>query len=385
MSGALEFDVLVAGGGINGMSAALELAGEGLGIIVVDDGRHCGSIANAGSLHVQMQSRLIRLFPELAAGVERSLALYRAAVRCWHELAGALGTDIGLKTTGGLMVAENAEQLAFLASKAERERALGLEVHILDRSELARVAPYLGEVALGAELCVDEGKIDPLKANAAIRAAFLARGGVRIDEARVVAITVEGGRHRIAVADRDGERTYRAGRVLLAAGAGTGALAALLGATVPTKAEPLHMNVTEATEPLITHLVQHAERMITLKQLGAGQVVIGGGWPARLTGPDLFPSVDPASMVANLSLAQTIVPRLGALRVIRTWAGINTTSDGQCILGALPGAPGVHVAVGGDAGYTLGPLVGRIAAALIRGRDPGHDVARFTPARFSRG
>jgi glycine/D-amino acid oxidase-like deaminating enzyme len=124
--------------------------------------------------------------------------------------------------------------------------------------------------------------------------------------------------------------------------------------------------------------------MITLKQLGAGQVVIGGGWPARFAGPDRFPTVDPASMIGNLSLAQHIVPRLGALRVIRTWAGVNTTADGQCILGALPGWPSVFVAVPGDAGYTLGPLVGRMAAAMLRGADPGFDVARFTPARFER-
>src|SRR5258707_9918477 len=33
------------------------------------------------------------------------------------------------------------------------------------------------------------------------------------------------------------------------------------------------------------HLVQHADRPITLKQLGNGQAVIGGGWPAELGEP----------------------------------------------------------------------------------------------------
>ena len=45
--------------------------------------------------------------------------------------------------------------------------------------------------------------------------------------------------------------------------------------------DPLHMNITEGTAPFITHLVQHADRPITLKQLGNGQAVIGGGWPAE--------------------------------------------------------------------------------------------------------
>ena len=49
--------------------------------------------------------------------------------------------------------------------------------------------------------------------------------------------------------------TLRAGRVALAAGAGTGAVARGLGVQVPTRPEPLHMNITEATEPLIHHIL----------------------------------------------------------------------------------------------------------------------------------
>jgi glycine/D-amino acid oxidase-like deaminating enzyme len=124
--------------------------------------------------------------------------------------------------------------------------------------------------------------------------------------------------------------------------------------------------------------------MITLKQLGAGQVVIGGGWPARLSGSAQFPTVEAASLVGNLSLAQHVVPRVGSLKLLRTWAGINTTTDGSCVLGPLPGHTNAFVAVPGDAGYTLGPLVAEMAAAMLAGRDPGFDVAPFLPARFSR-
>ena len=111
----------------------------------------------------------------------------------------------------------------------------------------------------------------------------------------------------------------------IAAGAGTRALAAMVGVRVPAEAEPLHMNVTEAGHAAHHHLVQHADRQITLKQLAAGQVVIGGGWPARLAGADEFPTVEAASLVGNVTLAQHVVPRIGRLRLIRTWAGINTT------------------------------------------------------------
>jgi glycine/D-amino acid oxidase-like deaminating enzyme len=122
--------------------------------------------------------------------------------------------------------------------------------------------------------------------------------------------------------------------------------------------------------------------MITLKQLAAGQCVIGGGWPARLAGPQQHPTVEASSLIGNLRLASHIVPRLARLRLLRTWAGVNTTCDGQCILGEAPGLPGLFLAVPGDAGYTLGPLVGRLAAAALRGRDGGFDIAPFSAARF---
>jgi len=170
---------------------------------------------------------------------------------------------------------------------------------------------------------------------------------------------------------------------VVAAGAGTAALVAPLGLCVPTVAEPLHMNVTEATGPLVGHLVQHAERMITMKQLAAGQVVIGGGWPARLAADDGHPQIQASSLFGNLGLAQHLVPKVGRLRLIRSWAGINTTADGQSILGESPQQLGLFFAVPGDAGYTLGPLVGRLAAAALLGRDGGFDIARFTPARFA--
>lgn len=373
-----EIDIAVIGGGIVGMCAALDLARDGQGVLVLDDGRHSGTNANAGSLHVQMQSRFLRLYPEQVPGLEASLPLYVAAAQQWARLAEDLGTDFELRATGGLMVAEDAAALGFLATKCAREAAFGLRVHMLGGAELARIAPYLGPAVIGAELCEDEGKLNPLLANQAVRRAALARGVLHVAETPVTGLLALGAGWRL-----DTPRgAVRAGRVLLAAGAGTGALAAMVGLHVPTVAEPLHMNVTEATAPLIGHLVQHAERMITMKQLAAGQVVIGGGWPARLAPGTGQPQVEASSLFGNLGLAQHLVPRVGRLRLIRSWAGVNTTADGQCILGAAPGHEGLFFAVPGDAGYTLGPLVGRMAAAVMMGREAGFDIARFGVARF---
>lgn len=375
----IEAETVVVGGGIVGLCVAWFLAAEGAEVALLDSGGDAGTATNAGSLHVQLQSRLIRRFPELLPGVLEALPLYPLAVRHWQRLAQLLPVDIDLRLTGGLMVAEDAEQLAFLRQKAEREAELGLEVEILDRRALDRIAPYLGPRVIGAERCAIEGKVDPLAANDAIGRAAGAAGVMRRDGCRVERIEALARGFRLAT----GHGTARARRLVVAAGAGTGALLAPLGVHVPTVAEPLHMNVTEPAAPTIGHLVQHAERMITMKQLASGQLVIGGGWPAR-PGINGHPAaIARPSLVGNLALACEIVPEVARLRLLRSWAGINTTTDGRSVLGTVPGHPGLFIALPGDAGYTLGPLLARLIADAMQGRRPEVPLDPYAACRFA--
>lgn len=369
-------ELLVIGGGIVGLCAAIAAAERGARVLVVDAGVNAGTTANAGSLHVQLQSRFLRLYPEQAPNVEASLGFYLAAVQEWDRLEAEHGPFEMLRK-GGLMLAESAEQLDFLEAKARREETHGLQVEMLDRRALEQIAPWLGAQIVGAELCRDEGKLNPLAAN--IRLGDLARMlGVRFVSDRILAIAVE---DRVRVSGKSG--IYEADQAIVAAAWGTGPLLQPLGLALPSRAEPLHMNITEAAAPAIEHLIQHAERSITLKQLHTGQIVIGGGWPAGSRGDAMPPEVLADSMLGNVALAGRLVPGINALRILRTWAGMNTTIDGKTALGRVPKAERVIVAVPGDAGYTLGPLCGRLAAALATAQPLGHDIAPFALTRFA--
>ena len=369
-------DVLVIGGGIVGQVTAIELAQAGARVTVVDAGVNAGSTANAGSLHVQMQSRFMRLYPDQVPNIEASLPLYCEAAEEWERLDAEHG-PFELVRKGGLMLAEDEAQLAFLEKKAIREAKKGVSVEILDRSALERIAPWLGPQIIGAELCRNEGKVNPLAANLRLRAVADALG-VRFEQDHIRSLSVSN--HIEAVGD---SRTYRADRVVVAAAWGTGVLVQGLGVEIPSVAEPLHMNITEACSARIEHLVQHAERSITLKQFKSGQIVIGGGWSAQNRGALSVPAVDPLSLLGNVSLAARLVPTIGHIRIIRTWAGMNTTMDGASVIGPLPACDRVVMAVPGDAGYTLGPLVAKLVASCVLGQ-PDHSVIdRYSPARFS--
>lgn len=369
-------EVLVIGGGVTGTMAAIVLAETGARVRILDAGTNAGSDANAGSLHVQMQSRFMRLYPDQVLNVEASLPFYREAAEEWVRLDGQLGgTD--LVRQGGLMLAESMEQLAFLESKSKREVAHGLAVEVLDRTALDKVAPWLGPQIVGAELCKDEGKLNPLIANAKLRARASLLGVKRntghVERLEQTATSMT------AVTSKG---NYSADQIILAAAWGSGQLVAPFGIAIPSQAEPLHMNITEPGAPAIKHLVQHAERSITLKQFSSGQIVIGGGWPATSHGQAQPPSVKSSSLLGNVALAAKLVPGIGKLRILRTWAGMNTTTDGASVIGRLPRSDRIIMAIPGDAGYTLGPLVGRMAAAVALGQKPNLDIERFSPDRF---
>ncbi|MDX3975463.1 FAD-binding oxidoreductase [Shinella sp.] len=375
-----DIDVIVVGGGVVGNCVAGFLAEAGKGVMLIDEGKGGGSTANAGSLHVQMQSRFMQLYPQNVPGMQRQLPLYPKAVRFWQALEKKLGADFEIKKNGGLMVAETEEQLAFLHTKAAQERSLGLEVDILDRADLDRMAPYLGPAVIGAEICFDEGKLNPLKCNAAIHRWLISLGVVLREGEAVKTLKREASGFRVETATG---AVFRSGMLVLATAAGTAPLAGQLGIHIPARAEPLHMNITEATAPMIGHLVQHADRMITLKQFATGQIVIGGGWPADIVGDRNHPTVRLDSLIANATLARHIAPQISPLRIIRTWAGVNTSVDGKGVLGPVSSVEGLHFAIPGDAGYTLGPLSADMVANMVLGRDPGEDMTDYTPMRFA--
>jgi glycine/D-amino acid oxidase-like deaminating enzyme len=114
----------------------------------------------------------------------------------------------------------------------------------------------------------------------------------------------------------------------------------MLGVEVPVFGAPLQMVVTEAAAPLVTRLVAHADRHLTLKQAGNGNFIIGGGWTAGLDPVRSHPRPLRESLEGNLWVAQHVVPDLRKLHVIRSWAAMNINIDGAPIIGEHPEIPG---------------------------------------------
>jgi glycine/D-amino acid oxidase-like deaminating enzyme len=173
-------------------------------------------------------------------------------------------------------------------------------------------------------------------------------------------------------------------RILDCAGVGAGDVSALVGVPLPVESWPLQAHVTEPVAPLLRHLVYFAGERLTLKQAAVGSVLIGGGWPSEPDPETGRPGVSFDSLRANLRVARHVVPALAGVRLLRVWTGIcNGTPDHRPILGELEGVPGFFVAAFPFLGFTAAPLLGRLAAELVRGRQVPYDLAPFAASRFS--
>jgi sarcosine oxidase, subunit beta len=371
-------DVLVIGGGIAGCACAWHLAMAGADVVLVE--RHDlnteASGCNSGSLHGQIPYEPFALEgADWAARFAPTLRLMRAAIDVWTGLEAALGQDLDVAVKGGIIVARSEEQMRIVEAKARVERGQGLDVEMLDRPGLERLAPYVSGIMIGGAFCPTEGKANPLLAAPAFARKAVEAGARVLRRIAVTGLARDTDGFRVATSAGD----ILARRVVNAAGADAGTIAGLIGLDFPIEAHAIQTTVTEPVAPLIHHLIYSADEKLSLKQTAIGTLLIGGGWPAERDARGR-PQVSQRSLVQNMRVALDAVPALGSVQIVRTWAAIvNGTADWRPILGEVPGVPGFHMAFFPWMDFTAGPLVAEIVAAGVLGRASPFDARAFAP------
>lgn len=372
-------DTLVIGGGVAGSCVAYWLAREGIEAMVVerDDVNLQASGANAGSLHVQLLAFDFTLGAPLGNRAADTLPLGPASVALWQEIQRDTGQDLEVKVCGGLMLAESERDIEFLKGKIALEKSRGIEAELIGANELRALEPCIGEHVVAAEWCPGEGKINPLKGTYAVVARAKALGARFRRGSSVTAIERDGIGWRVATSRGE----IRAKRIVNAAGPWAAQIAAMAGVTIPVRAAPLQMIVTEPTAPTLGRLVAYAARHLTLKQLGSGAFMIGGGWTAGLDEQQKLSRALRGSVEGNLWIASRAVPALADLHAIRIWAGMNVNIDRAPILGEVPGLSGFYNCVSSN-GYTLAPVLSRLTAEMLAGKSTSLPVEGYSLRRF---
>lgn len=366
------FDVAIVGGGIQGCSAALQLAARGRRVVVVErdaPGRHASGL-NAGGV------RSLGRHP-----AEIPLAL--ASLELWRDMAALVGTDCGYRSCGQLRIAESEADMGLLEARAAETRALGFgHERPIGRNALCDLVPEVAPTCVGGLYAADEGAADPMRTTSAFFERARDLGATFIVGEAVTGLERTGDAWRIAT----GQRRLQADVLINCAGAWGAEIAALAGDEIPLAAEALMMLVTAPVKRFLEPVCGVASRKLSCKQLANGTVLVGGGHRGTVdpTVPVGWP--DPVEREISAQTVRDVFPLLDDVPLAWSWAGIEgLTPDGLPVLGPSPEAPNLFHAFGFSFhGFALGPIVGQILADLVLDGQTPHPIAPFAAGRFTR-
>jgi len=410
-----DADIVVIGGGIVGLSAALELQSRGRSVAVVDPGDPLrrASHGNAGVLSrgsilpiagPGVWKNLVRY----ARGADPGVRLRRASIPAllgWYRRFLGRANEDGVRSAAAalnpLVAASIDRHLALGAiagtlplirrdgwfrlyrsdaslAGAALERALlaehGVTADLLSGEAIYDLEPSLAKMFAHGLMFPQTGSVvTPGEVVNRFEAAFRARGGVAIAGAAQGLRQTEDG-----VALQVGARTIRAGHAVLSAGAWSGKLARALGYAIPLASERGHHAHFRLRDGAVLGRA--------VNDTGAGVVVAPMGDTVRvLTGVELC-DPDDAPDFRQLALAIENAGRMLPLgeQVGENWFGNRpSTPDSLPVIGVAPRHDRVVFAFGhGHIGLSTGPVTGEIVARLICKEPQTLPIAPFDARRF---
>jgi D-amino-acid dehydrogenase len=411
--------VIVVGGGAIGLCVAEALSARGAEVVVLERDR-CGGAASSGNAGwitpslslplaapgvvaaaarwaVRPSSPLwIRptLEPEMLRWVASFIVscrrpAYRRGVRCLQALAGAAGPAFDRLAQRGaaferhddelLYPAFSQRELGHLHSVAADLRADGAagSLQPVSTGELRALEPALGPSLVGGMLASGEGRVRPETFTAAVHGLLTARG-VTVVEGTLVGELTRDGDEWLA---RTPAGEHRGDAVVLAGGVAVVALLRKLGIRLP---------VVTAKGYSRTFAGRRGERGAPRRSLylmspkvaiSVFDAAVRVSGTLELGARDL--TLSARRLTAITRAARRALPGWEPPAGGRDWAGARSVSpDGLPYVGAVPGAPGVHVATAhAMLGITLAPLTGELLAQQLLEQRTGPELAALDPAR----
>jgi D-hydroxyproline dehydrogenase subunit beta len=374
----------VVGAGIVGCATAWELARRGVEVCLLDrEPRLANATTGLGEGNV--------LCSDKQPGPELELA--KAGLALYDEIEELLGDEAGIRRKGALVVHADRTTWDAESERTKGLRASGVNCGLLGPEEVRQAEPELAGEILGAgwfpdDLQCSPGAIARALAREAERAGTtlltgLAAEAIALQDGRVEGVTAGATRSPV-----------KAGRVVLAAGPWSAALAATAGLKLPLEPRKGQLLRLEQRPGFLSRKVIHGgymaavanpdERLLVSPVIETtldGHVLVGSSRERR--GFDL--SVDPAVSAALLERAALLAPGLLRLEVDSAWAGLRPWLPGGLpAIGSSAAAEGLWVATGHEgAGVAHGPITGRLVAQGICGEAVALDLAPFDPDRFS--
>jgi sarcosine oxidase subunit beta len=374
-------EVVIIGGGVNGLSAAFQLAKRGVRDVVVLERRTLGSGATGKS------GALVRC--HYANVPEALLTLYSLGVFTnWRDEVGV--GEPGFEAVGFLQVVAP-EHSDNLRANVAAHRAAGIDSRVVDRQQLADIEPLLRTDDLEvAAFEPGSGYADP---NATLYgfAAAAERLGVRIVEhTAATSIEVAGG-HVVGVRTTAG--AVATDRVLLAGGSWANGLLLPLGIDLgmePVRTQVVVFRWPRSMDQFGTHrVVIDAVNHSWIRPVPGYGTLIGAERSVGGVDPD---ALDEGTRPESVGIARDVLaarfPIFGDAVMRGGWAGTYMRSaDGHPIIDRAPGIDGMWL-MAGDSGssFKTAPAIGIcLAEWMTDGVSRLVDLSPFRATRFAEG
>ncbi|HEX6693673.1 MAG TPA: glycine oxidase ThiO [Longimicrobiales bacterium] len=371
-------DVIIAGGGIIGCSIAFELRRRGVGVLLLErdaPGRRA-TWAAGGMLSPLTESCEDNPFFDLAA---HSFNAYPAFVERLHDTT---GIDVDYRAHGKLHIVFDDESAAVLDRLAGTRYAAEYGVRLLSAADVHALEPALTtEVSRGAFVARDHLLDNRLLGQAAAAAAAAAGAQIAVASG-VRGIITDSGR-AVGVRLLSGD-IVSAGKVVIAAGAWSGALEGL-PRPLPVRPRAGQMfavdtradRATAKQSLTITHAIENDRCYLLPRSDGrllAGATVEDCGFQR---GPTV------AGIGSMMAAAISVAPGIADLPIIETWMDYRPgTPDDLPIIGEDPDVDGLIYATGHFRnGILLAPATAEAIADTVTGSSPAL-IAPFSIARF---
>ncbi len=314
-------DVLVAGGGVIGLTIAWRVAAEGLRVTLCDPTPgHGATWAAAGMLAPVTEAHI---------GEEQLVRMNLSAAARWPgfaaELEQASGTSVGYTPCGTLVVAVDSSDMAVVDRILSFHRSLGLTSSRLSASECRNLVPALAPGVRGGASSPSDHQVDNRLLVDALTRAIDAVGVERIAEP-VSEVKITGG--KASGVTLAGGREIRAGSVVIATGCWTSKLGGVpegvLPPVRPVKGHILRLRGTK-TRPLLDRNVRcmvHGASLYLVPRAD-GTIVVG----ATVEEKGYDTTVQTGAVYELLRDARSVVPGIAELELA------------ECLAGLRPGSP----------------------------------------------
>ncbi len=375
MSEKRDFDVVVVGGGVIGLSCAWRLAQRGAQVVVLERG-----FRGSGATHVA--AGMLAPVGELTFGEPQLLELTLAAAKLYPdfvaELEEATGETTGYEVLGALHLALDRDEAAQLRRVHDLQRSLKLEAEWLPPRRCRDLEPGLTPSFHGGVFAAGEAAIDPRQLTRVLVAACAAEGvevrtGIEVvdgifDGERLVGVrTAKGHYDTHTVSNRPFDQEIAADAVVLAAGAWSGA-AEWLPEEARPPVRPVKGQVVElrnrSAEPVARHIL--ASERVYLVPRPDGRLVIG----ATVEEMGFDTAVTAGGVHELLREAYRLLPDVAEMEWVGATAGLRPGTPNNLPLVGPGAIEGLILATGHHRnGILLAPLAAQAVADLVASPD----------------